>query len=67
MALHFVADDAAGAREGDTISLTGSEAHHASSVRRVRVGERVTLTDGRGVWLDGEVSEVQPKIGRAHV
>ncbi|WP_110589000.1 16S rRNA (uracil(1498)-N(3))-methyltransferase [Microbacterium suaedae] len=61
MALHFIADDASGAGEGDTISLTGTEAHHASSVRRVRVGERVTLTDGRGTWLDGEVTEAQPK------
>ncbi|WP_156759714.1 16S rRNA (uracil(1498)-N(3))-methyltransferase [Microbacterium karelineae] len=61
MALHFVHDDASSAGVGDLVALTGAEAHHASSVRRVRVGERVTLTDGRGAWLDGEVAEAQPK------
>ena len=57
MALHFVIDDAS----GDVIELTGSEAHHAAAVRRVRVGEDVTVTDGRGTWLTGSVSSVEPK------
>lgn len=57
MALHFVVDDAS----GDTIELTGSEAHHASAVRRVREGEDVTVTDGRGSWLEGSVASVEPK------
>ena len=35
MALHFLVDDA-GARPGETVVLTGAEAHHAASVRRVR-------------------------------
>ena len=30
-------------------------------VRRVRVGEEVTIGDGRGVWLDGAVESVAPK------
>ncbi|MGO2097380.1 MAG: RNA methyltransferase PUA domain-containing protein, partial [Candidatus Microbacterium stercoravium] len=47
MALHFVDDAAASAGPGDVVALTGSEAHHAASVRRVRAGEAVTLTDGR--------------------
>jgi len=57
VALHFVIDDAS----GDVIELTGSEAHHAAAVRRVRVGEDVTVTDGRGTWLTGSVSSVEPK------
>jgi 16S rRNA (uracil1498-N3)-methyltransferase len=57
VALHFVVDDAS----GDVIELTGSEAHHAAAVRRVRVGEDVTVTDGRGTWLTGSVSSVEPK------
>src|SRR5690606_17625329 len=57
MALHFVVDDAS----GDTIELTGAEAHHASAVRRVREGEEVTVTDGRGAWLTGSVTSVEPK------
>lgn len=61
MALHFVTDDAGTAQPGDVVVLTGSEAHHAAAVRRVRVDEAVTLGDGRGVWLDGTVGAVGPK------
>ncbi|WP_431800745.1 16S rRNA (uracil(1498)-N(3))-methyltransferase [Microbacterium sp. bgisy203] len=66
MALHFLVDDAqaahvAGAVAGSTVELSGGEAHHAAVVRRVRVGEEVTVGDGRGVWLSGAVTEVAPK------
>jgi 16S rRNA (uracil1498-N3)-methyltransferase len=61
MALHFVDAAAGTAREGDTVELTGAEAHHAAAVRRVREGEAVTLTDGRGVWLMGACEEVEPR------
>ena len=61
MALHFVTDDSASALPGDTVELTGTEAHHASAVRRVRVDETVTLGDGRGVWLTGLVTAASPK------
>ncbi|WP_298872604.1 16S rRNA (uracil(1498)-N(3))-methyltransferase [uncultured Microbacterium sp.] len=61
MALHFVTDGAASARPGDAVTLTGAEAHHAASVRRVRVDETVTLGDGCGVWLSGVVTAVGPK------
>nr|WP_245324980.1 16S rRNA (uracil(1498)-N(3))-methyltransferase [Microbacterium amylolyticum] len=57
--MHFVDDGAARAQPGDAVELTGSEAHHAASVRRVRPGESVTLTDGRGVWLSGTVADAQ--------
>jgi 16S rRNA (uracil1498-N3)-methyltransferase len=33
---------------GSTVQVTGDEAHHAVVVRRLRVGESVALTDGRG-------------------
>lgn len=58
MALHFLLDAAADADAGDIVSLTGAEAHHAASVRRVREGEQLTLGDGRGVWLTGEAEAV---------
>lgn len=45
----------ADAQSGDVVTLRGAEAHHAVVVRRVRVGEEVTLGDGRGVWLTGVV------------
>ena len=72
MALHFLVDDAALARAvaGDAVALTGAEAHHAAAVRRVRVGEEVTLGDGTGTWLTGEVESIAPRevivrVGRA--
>ncbi len=58
MALHFLVDSASGAVAGDVVSLTGAEAKHAAVVRRLRVGEEVTLGDGAGVWLTGTVSDV---------
>jgi 16S rRNA (uracil1498-N3)-methyltransferase len=51
----FLADAAA---VGSTCMLSGAEGHHAAAVRRVRVGEQIVLTDGRGTALDAEVCEV---------
>lgn len=61
MALHFLIEDAGAAGPGDVVRLTGAEAHHAAAVRRIRVGEDVTVGDGRGVWLTGTVSAAAPK------
>ncbi|RZI84840.1 MAG: 16S rRNA (uracil(1498)-N(3))-methyltransferase, partial [Microbacterium sp.] len=61
MALHFLVDDALTAGPGDVVTLSGAEAHHAAVVRRVRVGESVTVGDGRGAWLEGAVGAAAPK------
>lgn len=61
MPLHFLADEASGAGAGDRLALTGSEAHHAATVRRVRPGEPVTVGDGRGAWLTATVVEASPR------
>lgn len=61
MALHFVLDEATTAGPGDAVVLTGAEAHHAASVRRVRVGEEITVGDGRGAWLTGRCEAVAPR------
>lgn len=61
MALHFVVDSATSGQPGDLLTLTGTEAHHAATVRRVRDGESVTLGDGRGAWLTAIVESVAPK------
>lgn len=61
MALHFVLDGPTLARPGETVTLTGSEAHHAAAVRRVRTGEEVTVGDGRGAWLTGRCEAVSPR------
>lgn len=60
MPLHFLVDSDLldDADTGEVITLTGAEAHHAATVRRVRVGESVTVGDGRGVWLTGECESV---------
>ncbi|MBS1675038.1 MAG: 16S rRNA (uracil(1498)-N(3))-methyltransferase [Actinobacteria bacterium] len=62
MALHFVTAAASAAQPGGVVPLTGAEAKHAAVVRRVRVGEPVTLGDGAGVWLHGEVASVAPAL-----
>ncbi|AUG29768.1 MULTISPECIES: 16S rRNA (uracil(1498)-N(3))-methyltransferase [Microbacterium] len=68
MALHFLVDvpsvdgaDVSTADAGDEVVITGAEAHHAAVVRRVRIGEEVTVGDGRGVWLTGVVTASAPK------
>jgi len=58
MALHFIVPDCADAEIGELIALTGAEAKHASVVRRIRVGETITLGDGKGTWLEGTVDDV---------
>ncbi|HEX5597909.1 MAG TPA: 16S rRNA (uracil(1498)-N(3))-methyltransferase [Micromonosporaceae bacterium] len=44
--------------DGDRMTLDGPEGHHAASVQRLRVGERLLLTDGRGGTAAGEVTAV---------
>ncbi|MFS0912898.1 16S rRNA (uracil(1498)-N(3))-methyltransferase [Microbacterium sp. 179-I 3D2 NHS] len=65
MALHFLVETSTDAAVGDVVSLTGAEAKHAAVVRRLRVGEAVTVGDGAGVWLFGAAEQVSP--GRVDV
>ena len=48
------------ARPGETLTLTGPEARHAVTVRRLRAGERVDLVDGAGLRL---VCEAASAVG----
>jgi 16S rRNA (uracil1498-N3)-methyltransferase len=41
---------------GSVVEVTGDEAHHAVAVRRLREGEQVVLTDGRGTSVTGAVA-----------
>ncbi|WP_203338091.1 16S rRNA (uracil(1498)-N(3))-methyltransferase [Nocardioides limicola] len=41
---------------GGTVEVEGDEAHHAVVVRRLEVGERVVLTDGRGRSVTGPIT-----------
>jgi 16S rRNA (uracil1498-N3)-methyltransferase len=46
---------------GQEVQLTGPEGHHAAAVRRMRVGEAIALTNGRGLKASGVVRSVAPK------
>jgi 16S rRNA (uracil1498-N3)-methyltransferase len=43
----------------ETVVLSGAEGRHAATVRRIRPGERVDLTDGDGLVAECEVSAVR--------
>lgn len=43
---------------GSTVTLAGEEARHAIAVARVRVGEKLSISDGRGLVVTGPVTSV---------
>ncbi len=61
MSLHFLVPAPLDAGTGDEVTLTGAEAHHAASVRRVRVGEAVTVGDGAGSWAEAVCVRADPR------
>ena len=46
---------------GQTVLLQGEEGHHAASVRRMRAGEAIALTDGHSTHARGVVAAVASK------
>lgn len=62
-AAHFFCDDVA----GDTISITGDDAHHAARALRIRSGEEITVSDGRGAVVRASVMSVSPSKLEANV
>ncbi|MEV6761638.1 16S rRNA (uracil(1498)-N(3))-methyltransferase [Streptomyces sp. NPDC051105] len=48
-------------RSGGEVVLDGPEGRHAVSVKRLRPGEDVILTDGRGRWTEGVVRAAEGK------
>ena len=46
---------------GTTFVLTGAEARHAVTVKRLAVGEAVDLADGAGTRITGTVTDVAPQ------
>lgn len=52
----------AGVGVGAEVTVEGDEAHHAVAVRRVRAGERVVLTDGAGVSVEGPVASTGKRV-----
>lgn len=58
MAHFYLSDEVSVANVGDVVAVTGSEAHHAVTVGRLSVGERMRVGDGNGVILHGTVTTV---------
>jgi len=46
---------------GSRVEVSGDEAHHAVAVRRLRVGQGVVLTDGRGRSVTGPVASTEKR------
>nr|WP_216652474.1 16S rRNA (uracil(1498)-N(3))-methyltransferase [Nocardioides sp. zg-1308] len=61
MPVHLV-ESLADATVGSLVEVTGDEAHHAVAVRRLREGEQVVLTDGRGTSVTGEVAATGKRL-----
>jgi 16S rRNA (uracil1498-N3)-methyltransferase len=57
----------AGVGPGAEVTVDGDEAHHAVAVRRLRVGEQVVLTDGRGTSVRGVVASTGKRVFTAVV
>ncbi|ANJ27227.1 16S rRNA (uracil(1498)-N(3))-methyltransferase [Agromyces aureus] len=61
---HLYLDEAlelADAASGDLVRLGGDEARHAVTVSRVRVGEQLSVGNGRGVLATATVVETAPR------
>ncbi len=56
-----------GAEVGGRVEVTGAEAHHGVAVRRLRVGEQVVLTDGRGRSVVAAVSGTGKRTFEAEI
>ena len=48
---------------GDSLALTGAEAHHCRNVLRLERGDKVVLFDGRGRELTAEITSSSPELG----
>jgi 16S rRNA (uracil1498-N3)-methyltransferase len=45
---------------GDSVGLFGDEAKHAVTVARTRLGERISIGNGRGLLVSGTVTSLNP-------
>jgi len=52
---------------GQLVSIDGDEGFHAATVRRIRPGERLVVSDGAGVWAPCEVETVAKRSLDARV
>ena len=52
---------------GSTVTISGSEAHHAVSVSRLSLGEQILIGNGAGVRAMAEVVNIAPKSFTARI
>lgn len=57
----FIHPDLSAAQVGDSITLSGPEARHAVTVKRMQQGEKLVLIDGTGIRLALTVTEASGK------
>ena len=53
--------------EGDAHVLDPEESHHCVRVLRLRAGDALYLTDGRGLWCTARVQEAHPRATRLDI
>lgn len=53
----FIDDDDGDIRDDEPLTVDGDDGHHLQRVRRLRRGEAVTASDGRGSWRLCEISD----------
>lgn len=58
MAHFYLSDDATSAVVGASVEVSGAEARHAITVGRLKPGERLSVGDGCGTIVEGEVASV---------
>lgn len=63
----FLAALPAGVQVGDVVTVTGEEAFHAVTVKRIITGESVLLADGEGAGVRAEVLETSKREFRVRV
>ncbi|TFV99247.1 16S rRNA (uracil(1498)-N(3))-methyltransferase [Orlajensenia leifsoniae] len=56
----YLRDDLEPDAVGDSVTITGAEARHAVTVGRTRVGEMLSIGNGRGLIVTGEVTTAAP-------
>jgi 16S rRNA (uracil1498-N3)-methyltransferase len=53
--------------DSDHVSITGDDAHHAALALRIRAGEEITVSDGRGTVVRARCTGVSSKVLTAEV
>ncbi|MHB1063897.1 MAG: 16S rRNA (uracil(1498)-N(3))-methyltransferase [Georgenia sp.] len=66
-AVFYAPHELGGAVPGGVVTLRGTEARHAATVRRMRAGEEVELVDGAGLRVHGTVVQAAKDLLRVAV